>query len=293
MVPSQFVFLDSMPLTLNGKIDRKALPAPTRENVPRTRKFVAPSTDTERALAAIYSGLLKVERIGIHDDFFDLGGHSLMAIKAVSKIRDVFGVELPLATLLEAPTIAELSKILRKENWVPSWSSLVPMRQGGSKPTLYLIHAHGGNVLEYQPLVNAMEADQPVFAFQARGLDCHITKNQTLEEMAAHYIEELRNFQPQGPYYLGGFCLGGMLALEAAQQLKAAGKEVALLVKIQSMHPAAYEFRPGTWVVRRFCSRLTRRINLERENLSHAGEGYIWERCLRAWDMFVARTRIA
>ena len=292
MVPSQFVFLDSMPLTLNGKIDRKALPAPTRENVPRNRKFVAPSTDTERALEAIYSGLLKVERVGIHDDFFDLGGHSLMAIKAVSKIRDVFGVELPLATLLEAPTIAELSKILRKENWVPSWSSLVPMRQGGSKPTLYLIHAHGGNVLEYQPLVNAMEADQPVFAFQARGLDGHITKNQTLEEMAAHYIEELRNFQPQGPYYLGGFCLGGLLALEAAQQLRAAGQEVALVIMIQSRHPEASGFKPDVSIFRQWWYRATTRIKLEWENRSYRGSGYIAERWRRTWDVGLARVAI-
>src|SRR5205807_4823402 len=135
----------------------------SNENVVSTRKFCAPATDTEKALAAIYAELLKVNRIGIHDDFFDLGGHSLMAIKAVSKIRDVFGVDLPLATLLEAPTIAGLYKLLRKKDWVPSWSSLVPIRQGGNKPILYLMHAHGGNVLEYQPLVNGMDPDQPVY----------------------------------------------------------------------------------------------------------------------------------
>src|SRR5258708_36870074 len=137
MVPAQFVFLDSMPLTPNGKIDRKVLPSLSHENVASTRKFSAPATDTEKALAAIYAELLKVERIGIHDDFFDLGGHSLMAIKAVSKIRDVFGADLPLATLLEAPTIAEFSKLLRRKNWSPSWSSWVPIRQGGAKPTVF------------------------------------------------------------------------------------------------------------------------------------------------------------
>ncbi|MGB8495404.1 MAG: amino acid adenylation domain-containing protein [Candidatus Acidiferrum sp.] len=291
MVPAQFVFLDSMPLTLNGKIDKKALPAPSHKNVSDARTFMAPRTDIEKALAAIYAELLKVERIGIHDDFFDLGGHSLMAIKAVSKIREAFGVDLPLATLLEAPTIADLSKILRKEDWVPSWASLVPMRQGGSKPPLYLMHAHGGNVLEYHPLVNELEPDLPVYAFQAKGLDGHFTKDPSVEELASDYIKELRSFQPQGPYYLGGFCLGGLLALEAAQQLTAAGQEVALVVMIQSMPPEARLFKPGTTVFQRWWYRATTRIKLEMENLSHRGKGYLAERGRRVWD--VGRTRIA
>src|SRR5260370_4922040 len=112
MVPAQFVILDSLPLTLNGKIDQKALPAPSHTNISDARKFAAPGTDIEKALAAIYTELLKVERIGIHDDFFDLGGHSLMAVNMISKIREVFGFDLPLATLLEAPTIASLSMIV-------------------------------------------------------------------------------------------------------------------------------------------------------------------------------------
>jgi amino acid adenylation domain-containing protein len=293
MVPSQFVFLDSMPLTVNGKIDRKALPAPSQESASNVRKFAAPATDTEKALAAIYAELLKVDRIGIHDDFFDLGGHSLMAIKAVSKISDVFGIDLPLATLLEAPTIAALSKILRKEDWVPSWSSLVPIRQGGSKPILYLMHAHGGNVLEYHTLANRLEPDQPVYAFQAEGLDGHIAKDPTLEEMASHYVDELRSFQPQGPYFLGGFCLGGLLALEVAQQLRAAGHEVALVIMIQSRHPEASHFKPGTTIFHQWWYRAAARIKLEMENLSHRGSGYIPERCRRGWDVGCARAAIA
>jgi amino acid adenylation domain-containing protein len=293
MVPAQFVFLDSMPLTLNGKVDQKGLPAPSHENVLDDRKFAAPRTDTEKALAAIYAELLRAERIGIHDDFFDLGGHSLMAVKMISKIREVFGVELPLATLLEAPTIAGLSKILRKEDWVPSWSSLVRIRQGGSKPPLFLMHSHGGNVLEYHPLVNGLDSDQPVYAFQAKGLDGHITKDPTLEEMASDYIDELRSFQPHGPYYLGGFCLGGLLALEAAQQLTAAGQEVALLVMIQSMHPEASRFKRNTTILQQWWYRAIWRIMLEMENLSHRGPGYIPERSRRAWEVSRARFAIA
>ena len=293
MVPSQMVVLNSIPLTTNGKIDRKALPAPSRENVSSTGDFVSPGTEIEKSLAAMWRELLKVDRIGIHDDFFNLGGHSLMAIKAVSRIRDVFGVDLPLATLLEAPTIAALSQILRQKDWAPSWSSLVPIRQSGSRPPLYLMHAHGGNVLDYHPLLSGLEPDQPVYGFQARGLDGHILKDLSLENMAAAYIEELRNFQPQGPYFLGGFCLGGLLALEAAEQLTAAGHEVALVVMIQSMHPDAMRFKPGVSALRRWWYKTTTRIQLEMDNLSYRGKGYVIDRLRRAWDFGRARTVIA
>jgi amino acid adenylation domain-containing protein len=330
MVPAQFVFLKSFSLTPNGKIDRKALPAPSKrlretaefvaprdpleqvfanlsngkidreafptpphESQQPARDFVRPRTETERSLAAIWTDLLKVENIGIKDDFFDLGGHSLLAIRLVSRIRDVFEVELPLATLFQAPTIADLAGILRKEHWAPSWASLVPIRTGGSKPPLFLMHAHGGNVLEYHALLNRLEPDQPVYAFQARGLDGHVVKGSSVEEMASAYLDELRSFQPEGPYFLGGFCLGGLLALEAAQQLTAAGQEVALVVLIQSIHPDSMGFKPGINVFHRGWYRATKRINLELENLSYRGKGYIAERCRHAWNRARSRTAIA
>src|SRR5258708_32415315 len=165
------------------------------------------------------------------------------------------------------------------------------IREGGTKPTLVLIHSNGGNVLEYHALVNGLEPDQPVYAFQAKGLDGHITKDPTFEEMASNYIDELRSFQPQGPYYLGGFCLGGLLALEAAQQLTAAGQEVALVVMIQSMHPEANRFKRNTTVFQRWWYRAIWRIKLEMENLSDSGSGYIAERSRRAWE--VGRARLA
>jgi long-subunit acyl-CoA synthetase (AMP-forming) len=113
MAPSQFVFMDSIPLTTNGKVDRKALPAPTYGNISEGKDFAAPHTETEKAIADIWSKLMKLERIGIHDDFFDFGGHSLMAMKMVSQIEERFGVNLPLAEFLEEPTIAGLAKKVR------------------------------------------------------------------------------------------------------------------------------------------------------------------------------------
>jgi aspartate racemase len=293
MVPAQFVFLDSFPLTQNGKIDRKALPAPSHGHVSSAHEFIAPRTETEKKVAAMWAELLKVEQIGIHDDFFDLGGHSLMAIKALSRIREEFDVDLPLATLLQAPTVAQLAALLHKEDFTPSWSLLVPVRTGGSKPPLFLMHAHGGNVLDYHPLVNHLESDQPVYAFQARGLDGNIIKDATLEEMAAAYVAELRSFQPEGPYFLGGFCLGGLLALEAAEQLTAAGQKVALVILVQSIHPEAMDFKPNTHAFKRLWYQMVKRTSLELENLSHGRKGYVLERFLHLWDVVRVRTSIA
>jgi amino acid adenylation domain-containing protein len=289
MVPAQFVMLQALPLTPNGKLDRKALAAATPEPSSNGAGFIGPRTRTESEIAAIWSELLGLERVGIHDDFFELGGHSLMAVRAVSKMREVFGVDLPLATLLQTSTIAGLAEILGDQQWTPSWSSLVPIRPDGSRPPLFLMHAHGGNVLEYRALASRLDPAQPVYAFQARGLDGQIVKDASLEDMAAAYVEELRSFQPEGPYYLGGFCLGGLLALEAAQQLTASGKSVGLVVMIQSMHPDAGRYRPAATLLHRWWGRAAKRLDLELENLSHTGPSYVKERRRRIWDL--ARTR--
>jgi thioesterase domain-containing protein/acyl carrier protein len=293
MVPAQIVFLDSFPLTQNGKIDRRTLPAPTHGNISAAHEFVPPRTETEKKVAAIWAELLNVEQIGIHDDFFDLGGHSLMAIKALSRIREEFSVDLPLATLLQAPTVAQLAALLHKGDFIPSWSLLVPVRAGGTKPLFFLMHALGGNVLDYRRLVNHLESDQPVYAFQAQGLDGNLIKDAALEEMAADYVAELRNFQPEGPYFLGGFCLGGLLALEAAEQLTAAGQKVALVIMIQSIHPDAMDYKPNTPVFKRMWYQMQKRASLEWENLLHNPKSYVSERLVRLWDAVRVRTSIA
>lgn len=293
MVPAQIVFLDSFPLTQNGKIDRRALPAPTHGNISAAHEFVAPRTETEKKVAAIWAQLLNVEQIGIHDDFFDLGGHSLLAIRALSRIREEFDVELPLATLLQAPTVAQLAALLQKRDFIPSWSLLVPVRAGGTKPPFFLMHALGGNVLDYRRLVNHLESDQPVYAFQAQGLDGNLIKDATLEEMAADYVAELRSFQPEGPYFLGGFGLGGLLALEAAEQLTAAGQIVALVIMIQSIHPEATDYKPNTPAFKRMRYQMQKRASLEWENLLQNPKGYASERLVHLWDAVRLRTSIA
>jgi aspartate racemase len=155
------------------------------------------------------------------------------------------------------------------------------------------MHSHGGNVLEHYPLANRMGFDQPIYALQARGLDGHIAQNQTMKKIAEAYIEEIRSLQPEGPYYVGGFCFGGLLALEVAQQLSQAGEEVALVVMIQTIHPAAARFKPDTNPLQRWWYRAVKRIDLERENLAYRGKSYISERVRRVWNTAAARMQIA
>jgi amino acid adenylation domain-containing protein len=240
MAPAHFVFLDSIPLTQNGKVDRKALPAPSQGDTSTDREFVAPRTDTEKALAEIWAKLLKVDRIGIHDDFFDLGGHSLMAMKAVSQIGEMFEVNLPLAVLLEAPTIAELAKKLGTgEDKSHSWSSLVPIRSGGSKKPLFLVHGAEGNILLYREVTQYLGPDQPVYGLQSQGLNGDGRFLTTVEDMASHYIKEVLEAQPHGPYFLGGYCLGGTVAFEMAHQLTALGEKVEAVIMLDTCNFAS------------------------------------------------------
>ena len=292
MIPSAFVSVEKIPLTPNGKVDRKALPAPS-QRVTVKNEFVPPRDAAEQMLAQLWARDLNVKRVGLNDNFFELGGHSLLAVRITVEIEKLMNIRLPLATLLQAPTIADLAEVLRKSHWTPSWSSLVPLRASGSKPPLFLMHAHGGNVLEYHGLADLLEPDRPVYALQARGLDGNIPQNLTIEKMASTYIEELRSLQPEGPYFLAGFCFGGLLALEAAQQLTGAGQEVALVILIQTMHPEAFRLKPPGPILRRWWYQIIKRIDLERENRSHVGKGYVLERCRRSWDLIHARAAIA
>ena len=292
MIPSSFMIVEEFRLTAHGKIDRKALPAPSENQLAAQTDFAAPRDAIEQMLCQLWSRILRIKRVGLRDNFFELGGHSLLAVRIVVEIEKLFHKRLPLATLLQAPTIAQLSGVLR-EHWVPSWSSLVPIRPGGSKPPLFLIHSHGGNVLEYYPVANLLDNDQPVYALQARGLDGRISENQTIEEMAEAYIAEIKSLQPHGPYFLGGFCFGGLVALEAAQQLTASGEAVGLLVLIQTVHPTANQFAPGMTGTQKLWQRAAKRISLEREILAYRGPVSIKDRLRRAWDIGLSKMFLA
>jgi amino acid adenylation domain-containing protein len=249
MVPSAFVFIGELPLTPNGKLDRSALSAPCVNESYGQNSFVAPRDLLELELANIWGNILGLHSVGVRDNFFDLGGHSLLAVRLFSRLQQRFGKKLPLATLFKAPTIEQMARLLRDANWSPSWSSLVAIQPNGSKLPFFCVHAHRGNVLNFNALARRLGPDQPFYGLQAQGLDGATPRHNTVEKMARHYIIEIRSVQPNGPYLLGGLCFGGKVAFEMAQQLRAQQEEIALLALIDSYAPGHPVLMP--WVQRR------------------------------------------
>ncbi|HWW75481.1 MAG TPA: non-ribosomal peptide synthetase, partial [Pyrinomonadaceae bacterium] len=239
MVPAAFVTLDEFPRTASGKIDRRALPVPERGVGAAGEAFVAPRDLLEMKLAHIWEEILDVKSVGVRDNFFELGGHSLLATRLMSRIEEVFGRQLPLTTLFRSPTIEHLGGLLRNQGAsVGEFDTLVEIQAGEEgKTPLYFIHPSGGNVLGYAELARALGQDQPVYAFQSRGLDKSQTPHTTIREMASYYVERLRRAQPEGPYLLGGWSMGGVVAFEMAQQLRQQGQQVALLALLDAPPP--------------------------------------------------------
>ena len=175
-----------------------------------------------------------VRPVALPDSFFELGGHSLLAARLFAEIERRSGRRLPLATLFEAPTVELLAERLRATGSAPPRSCLVAIQPRGGKRPLFCVHPHGGHVLCYRELADALGPDQPVFGLEARGLDGREEPHASIEAMAAHYLGEIRAVQPRGPYALAGYCFGGTVAFEMARQLVAAGEEVALLALLQT-----------------------------------------------------------
>lgn len=236
MVPSYFVTIQSLPRTENGKVDYRSLPVPIFKQE-YEEAYVPPRDSLELQLVSIWEKLLSVNTIGINDNFFELGGHSLLAVRVFSEIEKLTGKDLPLATLFQAPTIEELAEILRRQGWSPSWSSLVPIKAGGSGVPFFCIHAVGGNVLEYRDLAQHLGDVHPVYGLQAKGLDASEPPHLRVSDQAAHYIQEIRRVQPTGPYFIGGLSSGGVVAFEMAQQLMKQGEKVGLVALIDSDFP--------------------------------------------------------
>jgi phthiocerol/phenolphthiocerol synthesis type-I polyketide synthase E len=193
------------------------------------------SDDTTRQLTQIWQEILGIDTITPDQNYFDLGGDSSLAVQLFAQIEKIFGVKLPLATLFEAPTIEELARILRREDSQAGWSSLVTIQSSGSRPPFFCIHGAGGTVLIYRELAQRLGPDQPFYGLQAIGLDASCPPLTCVEDMAALYTNEIRRKQPRGPYYLGGYCMGGTVAFEVAQQIRAQGEQVALLALFDTM----------------------------------------------------------
>lgn len=248
MVPAAWIELESLPLNANGKVDRERLPAPSREHLARSEeRDTAPASDVERQVVAAFERVLNVENVGVEEDFFALGGHSLLAVALFSQLEEASGKRLPLAVIFEASTPRALAALLGSDAAARRWSNLVPIKPAGTRPPLFALTAGDGNVVGFAPLARHLSADQPLYALQPSGLDGQATIDRGIAAMAASCIEELRTVQPHGPYLLAGRCNGATVAYEIAQQLRAAGEEVALLASLDSDPPNAgpQEIEPG------------------------------------------------
>ncbi|HEX7721554.1 MAG TPA: amino acid adenylation domain-containing protein [Pyrinomonadaceae bacterium] len=246
MVPSVFVTLESLPLSPAGKVNRRALPDPGEFTRESDKGFTAASNELELKLTRIWEQVLRVHPIGVDENFFDLGGHSLLAVKLFAEIEKSFGKNLPLATLFQAPTVRQLARVLRDEGWQSVWSSLVMIQPGGARTPFFCIHAAGGNVLEYHDLARLLGPDQPFYGLQAKGLDGKSEPHTNIKEMAAHYIKEMREIQPEGPYFLGGRSSGGTIAFEMACQLEVIEEKVTLLALLDTYPAGYFKLLPGS-----------------------------------------------
>ncbi len=233
MVPSAVVVLDTLPLTPNGKVDRALLPAPAP--VPAGR--VPPATPAERALAEVWEEVLGVSPVGAEDDFFALGGHSMLAVRLVTRLRRRFGVDLPISALFEHPTVRSLAPRVSADTPEEAWSPLVAIQPRGDRVPIFLVHPIGGQVFCYNELARHLGPEQPLYGLQARDLLRAAEESQSIEEMAAEYLEAIRRVWPQGPYLLGGWSYGGYIAFEMAQQLVRAGEPVPVLAILDTASP--------------------------------------------------------
>jgi thioesterase domain-containing protein len=247
MLLAAFVWLDALPLLPNGKVDRRALPAASGQPAAAS---LPPRTTLHLQLVQIWEDLLPMRPIGIRDDFFALGGHSLLAARMIDRIAQVTGTRLPLATLFAGATVEGLAEaLLQQEEQAPA-SQLVEIQRGDARPPFFFLHGDWlGGGFYCRPLAYALGEDQPFYVLQPHGLQ-GTRIPAAIERMAAELVTTLQAFQPHGPYLLGGYCNGGLVAYEMAQQLRAQGEEVRLLAMIDTVTTTRRHGRIGTTIRR-------------------------------------------
>ncbi|MBO9619957.1 MAG: amino acid adenylation domain-containing protein, partial [Niabella sp.] len=225
MVPSNYEIISAIPLLPSGKINLKALPRPNIQEA--VAEYKAPETELEKILVEIWTNHIGINNIGIHDNFFDLGGTSLIAVKTKIQIEKLTNRRLSPSVLFKYPTIQQLAAAVNNFTEEP-YKSLVPIQPKGVKMPLYIVHGIGLNVLKFRSLALDLGADQPVYGLQ--GITDGSESQDTIEEIASFYIEEILRQNPTGPYIIGGYSIGGVIAYEMVKQLKKAGKDVRGLI---------------------------------------------------------------
>lgn len=229
MIPADWVMLAELPLTANNKIDRKALPVPEKTSSFASANGAEPQTEMEKLLFEVWKKSLRMDTFSVDDNFFDLGGHSILAVEVMTQVDQLTGINLPLTSLFSHPTLREFAAYLDEQQLSgksAEWKSLVPVKTTGSKTPIYLVHGMAANAGTFFKLPSLLDPERPIYGFQSKGLNGSDTPLETVEEMAVHYTNELLEQQPEGPYLLGGYSFGGYVAYEMARILIEKGLEV-------------------------------------------------------------------
>jgi amino acid adenylation domain-containing protein len=271
MSPSRFVALETLPLTANGKVDRMSLPEVEKSNAFTRGSYTGPRDSVEQRLSKIWMELLKVDQVDVRDDYFELGGNSMVAVLLFLRIEKEFGHKLPLTTLFRASSLESLAAEIRRASATDSSGSLVPMRTEGDRSPLFLVsRLHG---LGYSALVNHLPPDRPVYGLQPPGLDGSGNILSRVEDLAAFYIERIRSVQAAGPYCIGGYSFGGFVAYEIAQQLELSGEPVSLLVLVDAEASALPRYLGSLSLTRRTGLKADRGMQTMRHHWNAARSG--------------------
>jgi thioesterase domain-containing protein len=234
--------MKALPKTPNGKLDRKRLPALTEISDDSRKGFVAPRDSLELKLVKIWEKVMQLESIGVRDNFFEIGGHSLLAVRLMNEMRPLIDADYTISTLFRQSTIEDLANLIRQPNQPVSYSPLIPIQEKGTAIPFFCVHPGGGSVFCYVDLAREIGSHQPFYGLQASGLDRGQKPCTSIEEMARKYLEAVLTVQPEGPYYLGGWSMGGLIEYEMARQLNEAGQKTGLVAMIDTWAPIAGDY---------------------------------------------------
>jgi aspartate racemase len=240
MLPSAYVVLERLPLSLNGKVNRQALPAPQYDRSAINIAFAAPRSSLEELLTGAWCEVLKAERVGVHDNFFDLGGHSLLVTQMIARVRETCGIDLPLRWVFEAPTVAGLAERIEadgKKGSQDTATCAVAVQPHGDRAPLFFVSGFGGAILPFQALARELGSQQPLYVLDVNSLSDLPAAKVRLESVAAQMLDSMRKVQPRGPYHVAGYSLGGKIVYEIAQQLHRDGETVRLLALLDCNGP--------------------------------------------------------
>lgn len=270
MVPAVYVVRETLPVNMNQKLDRSALPMPSHEDVLKLRDYHAPTNDTERRLVDVWKSVLGSDfPIGVRDNFFDIGGSSLLTVTMMTEVERVFARTLPLSTMLTEPTIEALAQVIDGRG-NDARASLVVLREGDSRRPVFFVHDGEGEIIPYLALAQRVTPGRRVYGVQPKATVAHPMLHSRLDEVVEYYTEIIRTAQPTGPYYLGGLCIGGFIALEVARRIQSLGGEVRHVFLLDAAHVHA---QPKSRNAAR-ASSLRQALRAERERAGQSALGY-------------------